>query len=165
MGCETSLWEKALPAIMALAGVLVTLIVQGIIESSRRKHESKLGSRVPLTVACEELLVHLEEQMSAITDIEGLVSAGVDPFEHPSLLKLAEKAYRKKLWAIIEDQACVQPINRYVDTVDRFAQKLVERKMDEDIPNEIRNARNHLGMAIKNVTKHLADIWGLEVVR
>ena len=165
MECETSLWEKALPAIMALAGVLITLIVQAIIERSRRSHESKLGSRVPLTAACEELIVLLEEQMSAITDIEGLVNAGVDPFGHPSLLKIAEKSYRKKLWAIIEDQACVQPINRYAETVERVAKKLVERKIDEEIPNGIKDARNHLGIAIKNTTKHLAGIWELEVVR
>jgi hypothetical protein len=165
MECETSIWEKALPAIMALAGVLITLIVQGFFERSRRNHESKLGSRVPLTTACEELLALLEEQMSAITDIEGIVNAGADPFEHPSLLKLAEKSYRKKLWAIIEDQECVQPINRYAEKVEQVAKKLVERKIDKETPNEIKDARNHLGMAIKNVTKHLAGIWGLEVVR
>ena len=165
MESENSLWGSALPAIMALAGVFLTLLVQGINERSRRKHESKLVSRAPLTIACEDLLELLEEQMSAITDIESLANSGmIPPIDHPSIPILVEKGYRKKLWVIIEDQSCFHPINKYADLVEGIVFKLVARNEDQNIPKEIEDAVNHLGVAIKNITKHTAGIWGVSKI-
>ncbi|HCH32823.1 MAG TPA: hypothetical protein DE045_07770 [Oceanospirillaceae bacterium] len=165
MECETNFWESALPAIAALAGVLVTLVVQGFIERSRRNHESNIGGRVPLTSACEDLFILLEAQMSAITLIEALVNAEEDVSTHDSLRVIAEKTYRKKLWAIIDDQECVQPINKYAEAVEGIAFKLIAGEKNGNLSVEIRDARNHLGTALKNITKHTAEIWGLEVVK
>ncbi len=47
MEFNTDILESALPAITALAGVLITLIVQGFFEKGRREHAGSIESRIP----------------------------------------------------------------------------------------------------------------------
>lgn len=165
MECNTNILESALPAITALAAVLLTLIVQSFIERGRRKHVSSIESRIPLMTACEDLNSLLNEQASALTEMEGLVKSGGDTSTHPSLRVLVEKSYRKKVWAIIDDQKCVKPLNHYALTIEGLAEKLWSGNLDADVLTEIANAKIELGRTMKNVTKHTAEIWDLKVIR
>lgn len=163
--CNRQVIDVLIPAGTALAGVLITLIVQGIVEHFRRKHESRIGSRVPLTSACESLTELLEQQMAAITNLEALLGAGQNVATNANLEVLVEKSYRKKLWAVIDDQHCVQPINRYALTTDALVRKLIQGETGDAVLEDVWTARNHLGRALKNVTKHIAEIWELGPVR
>ena len=91
--------------------------------------------------------------------------SGLKLSTHPSLLVIVKKEYRKKVWAIMDDRHCVQSINGYALAMEDLATRILAMDLGEDITTHFRNTRSELGKAMKNVTKHTAEIWGMEPVR
>lgn len=149
------------PAITALVGVFIGFGVQGVIEWSRRKHESKIGKRAPLTAACEDLCQLLEYQMYAIVTIEAMIQRGIDVSQDENLGVLLKKEYRKKLWAIVENPEMLGAINTFAKGIESVSGKLVTGHYDDGVLSTVQEARNALGASLKILTKHTASIWEL----
>lgn len=162
MDYDSELFEQMIPALTALLGVLITLLVQGFNERKRQEHESEIGKRVPLTSVCEDLFELLESQSRALTRLEAMVRGGTDVLNDENLEIVARKEYRKKLWAIVENPDMLESINNYAAAADSFSRKMIlEKRQDKTVLDEITQARSCLGNALKTLTKHTAQVWGL----